>query len=41
MLNDQSKEAQDFLAKHVHARANLLINELFLSAIFRIFNLSK
>lgn len=28
MLNDQSKEAQDFLAKHVHARANLLINEL-------------
>lgn len=28
MVNDQSKEAQDFLAKHVHARANILINEL-------------
>ena len=28
MLNDQSKEAQDFLARHVHVRANLLINEL-------------
>lgn len=28
MLNDQSKDAQDFLSKHIHARANILINEL-------------
>jgi|11BtaG_2_1085332.scaffolds.fasta_scaffold00001_7 hypothetical protein len=28
MLNDQSAEAQNFLEKHVHARANLLIKEL-------------
>lgn len=28
MLNDQSQAAQDFLNKHVHVRANLLINEL-------------
>lgn len=28
MLNDQSQAAQDFLAKHIHVRANLLINEL-------------
>ena len=28
MLNDQSKEAQSFLQTHVHARANLLIQEL-------------
>lgn len=28
MLNDQSLDAQNFLDKHVHARANLLISEL-------------
>jgi hypothetical protein len=28
MLNDQSQAAEVFLNKHVHARANLLINEL-------------
>jgi len=28
MLNNQSKEAQEFLTKHIYARANLLINEL-------------
>ena len=28
MLNDQSPEAHAFLNKHIHARANLLINEL-------------
>jgi hypothetical protein len=28
MLNDQSQAAQNFLAKHIHVRANLLINEL-------------
>ena len=28
MLNDQSKEAQDFLTKHVHARANMLISDI-------------
>ena len=28
MLNDQSKEAQDFLAKHIHARANILIDDI-------------
>ena len=27
-MTDQSREAQDFLTKHVHARANLLINSL-------------
>jgi len=28
MLNDQSLDAQYFLDKHIHARANLLISEL-------------
>lgn len=28
MLNDQSKEAQQFLEKHIYVRANSLINEL-------------
>ena len=28
MLNDQSQAAQDFLDKHIYARANLLIDEL-------------
>ena len=27
ILNDQSQAAQDFLDKHIHARANLLIDE--------------
>jgi hypothetical protein len=28
ILNDQSQEAHDFLDKHIHARANILITEL-------------
>lgn len=28
ILNDQSQQAKDFLDKHVHVRANLLINDL-------------
>lgn len=40
MLNDQSKAAQSFLDKHVHVRANLLINEL-LEKSQRDWNLSE